>query len=925
MPDTDEGKAAKKPKSRLDFSKRYRKAKENAPSQKYTSVPLSYYWFKDFIRVLVNHKNFPDAILVAAAIISVSIAFPFYPLVVLVPLLILIIILTVISPLLGLMALMFGTLPMFIYQVPLLAWIFTLFISVSLFLGYKHYRTITFIYALIMLPFSFLGFFIEIPAFIIGVLFIGFKRAAVSAIVIVLLVSMFAGLTGIQNTGPIIYYAPSAAAAVMHSPVMQFLVPSKSATTIATIGSGFGSALATFASFGSTSDIFTGFDLAIVSVAYDLPFLLVQLMVWLLVVFAVSNYVIKSRSAYKGTEATAFGVMIPVAYLLVAYATETPFNMLILLSYIATPMVVFILEINNVNIVRALDVLKQDFIGKFGESFEELTSGARETLDDIADYTETKAELREAILAPIEHREISGAYNVKPARGFLLFGPPGTGKTLMMRALSNEVRARFFYVKSSTLLSPFQGEGPQLLSKIFATVKKHAPAILFFDEIDSIAGSRESPEAGTKQLLSTLLTEMDGFQKTEGVVVVGSTNVPHLLDPSILRPGRFDKIIYMPLPDQNGRAEIFRYYLKKLPVSGDIDFQKLGSLSERYSGADIKNVCDEAARHVADYAVRQKKVLQIRMLDITQVISKTKPSTSLSTIETYNTFRVDYERRTRPEVFSEQREGVKFADVVGLADVKKVLYEAVEIPLLHPNLVKKYDVGAIKGILLFGPPGTGKTMLIRALSNEMGDVNLLTLSGAEISKYGYDKAIVTIKQTFDRARENAPSVIFADEVDSLLPLRDDTTELGLHIVSEFLQQMDGLKELSNVVVVGTTNRPDMMDPALLRPGRFDKLIFTPPPGKDDRAKIFANNLSKSPCERLDYGKLAEMTSYYTGADIANLCRQAKMQALESSVELGKEVPITMDSLLELIKKNKPSSPEDVTKRYLDFTSKYGRT
>ena len=923
MPD-DEGKAAKKAKDKFSFQGR-KKPAESTPTHKYNSVPLSYYRFKDTMRKLFSHKNFPDAVAVTAAVLSVSIAFPYLPVWLLIPLLVFTIIATMLSPLLGLMVLLFGTLPMFIYQVPLFAWIFTLFISMSLFLGYKHYRTITFIYVLIMLPFSFLGYFIEIPAFVLGILFIGFRRAAISAIVIVFLVSLFTGLTGVQNSGPI-YYQVQHSSIINNTAAAALMTPTKPATTIADFGSGTASALGAFGSVKTIGYLATGFGAGLDAITSDLPLLMLQAAVWLLVVFSISNYIIKSRSPYKGAEASAFSVLIPVVYYTLAVTMHGSFSVYVLLSFLMTPIVIFVLELNNINIVRALDVMKQDFLGKFGEAFEELTSGAHETLDDVANYDETKAELKEAIIAPIEHREISGAYNVKPARGFLLFGPPGTGKTLIMRALSNEIRARFFYVKSSSILSPFQGEGSKLLSQIFTTAKKHAPAVLFFDEIDGIAGSRQLQESdSTRQLLSTLLSEMDGFQKTEGVVVVGSTNVPQLLDPSIMRPGRFDKIVYMALPDKKGREEIFRYYLGKLPLGNDIDYGKLAALSERYSGADIKNVCDEVARHVADYAVRQRKVLQIRMADVVQVLGKTKPSTSISQIEEYNVFKVDYERRTRPELTGEEYNKVTFEDIVGLADAKKALYEAVEMPVLHPSLLRKYEISAVKGILIFGPPGTGKTMLMKAVGAQIGGLHMHTLSGSEISKYGYEKALLTIKQTFDRARENSPSVIFVDEIDALLPSRDDTTELGAQMLSEFLQQMDGIKDLANVVVVGATNRPDKLDPALLRAGRFDKLIFMPPPSRADRAKLLQMSLGKAPKEAdIDYNVLADMTSGYTGADIVNACRQAKLQALEKSVEDSKEDKIGMQDLIKLIKETRPSAPETVTGRYLSFMSRYGR-
>jgi SpoVK/Ycf46/Vps4 family AAA+-type ATPase len=713
---------------------------------------------------------------------------------------------------------------------------------------------------------------------------------------------------------------------VASSTNINYYVVSKNVTTYGNVLPSWASAFSVFIGLINSPSVLNSFANAFSMIAFNIPFTLLQILMWVFVSFAVSSYAIRSRSPYKGTQASLFGAFLPLSAYVFSMFGKTPFNYFLIASFALTPLIIFVMETLNIEVVMALDVMKQDILEKFGVAFEDLTKGSNETLADVANYEQTKQELKETILSPIEHREISAAYRVEPAKGVLLFGPPGTGKTLIMRALANEIRAGFFYVKGSSILSPYPGESSQALSRIFATAKKHAPCVLFFDEIDAIAGRREMQEGSTgRELVTAMLAEMDGFQKISGVIIVGATNVPQLLDESIMRPGRFDKVIYMPLPDQSGRALIFKHYLTGLPISKDIDYEKLAELTTRFSPADIKNVCEEVSREVGDIAITKHEVLVIKMVDIVKVLKSIKPSTSLARLEEYNTFKLDYERRSNPEEHRELEKKVMLDDVVDLQEAKRALREAVEIPILHPELVKKYDIGNIKGILLFGPPGTGKSMLMQAVANELGDVHVLTISGYDIAKYGQEKAGLTVKGVFDRAKENAPSIVFIDEIDALVPSRDSATSNGLQLTGDFLQEFDKIKQANGVVVVAATNRPDALDPALLRAGRFDRLIFMPAPDEPSRAKIFELNLEKAPIgSDMDFQKLASLTEGYTGADIANVCRQAKMNALESSLTAEKEMSIGMAEMLALVQKTKPSAPSQMMGRYMNFFSKYGK-
>ncbi|MGC8687289.1 MAG: AAA family ATPase [Candidatus Micrarchaeia archaeon] len=895
-------------------------------------TPLTLYRFSSYISETVQNENFVDTLLIIATFLAFNAALPTYPYILDLVIIILLFYLTQKNSFLGLIALVFVLFPIAMYQVPALAWLYMFALSFSMIYGYMHYRTMLFGYLLFALAFSQLGFIIFIPTLILAVLTVGYKRGILMAIVVLLTIVAFSAISGINNSAYILYNGLSVHSMLVKSGVMSQFVfnnstPTKSSTTILDFLPSMSAAYHIFANgtiINSLGDQFA----AIAESLYFSLYYLIDVLIFPVAIFIIDAIAVSSRSKYRGTQASIAGIIFPLVYIGFSYNTiSIYYAVLAMVSFAIAPALLYLLEFLNFKVVKSLDVRKQDIRMKFGEAFEDLSTGtSHETFDSIGNYDATKKEIKEAIITPIEQRGISKAYNIKPSKGILLFGPPGTGKTLMMRALANEIHGGFFLVKAPNLISAYPGETERAISKIFDTARKNAPCVLLFDEIDAIAKNRNMPDVDDthKQSLSQLLVEIDGFVKLERVIVVGATNTPNLLDPALLRPGRLDKLIYMPLPDFNGRKKIFKIYLSKLPVSKDIDIDVLAENTERYSGADIKAVCESVAQMVGQDALAHHKILEVTQQDLLNVIAATKPSTSLAQLEEYNTFKIDYERSIHSEQRSTASKELGLDDVIGLDDAKKAIVEAVQIPLMHPDLIKRYDIKPINGLLLFGPPGTGKTLLMKAAASEMKGVTILQIDGTDIALNNSESAITQIKALFNRARENVPAIIFIDEIDGILPKREGASETAVQIMGAVLQEIDGLKEVSGIVVIAATNRPDALDPALLRPGRLDKLIYIRPPNNAERTAMFRYYLSKAPIQDIDFSKIAEETKGFTGADIASVCREAKTRALEESMKAGIETKIDMAMLEGIIKSTKPSAPDTTLSPYLSFLARYGK-
>ncbi|MEW9491817.1 MAG: AAA family ATPase [Candidatus Aramenus sulfurataquae] len=531
--------------------------------------------------------------------------------------------------------------------------------------------------------------------------------------------------------------------------------------------------------------------------------------------------------------------------------------------------------------------------------------------NDIGGYEDIKKEIREYVEFPLKNKDLARRYGLRPPKGILLFGPPGCGKTMMMRALASEAKINFIYVNVSDIMSKWYGESESRLRELFANARKNAPCLLFFDEIDTIGVRRESHtgDSVTPRLLSLMLSEIDGLQSDDGVIVVGSTNVPQLLDKALLRAGRFDKLIYIGPPNKQTRLEILKIHCKGKPLADDVDLEKIAEITERYSGADLANICQEAARKVAVEALEKKEERKITMNDFMEIIQRYKPSITLQMLEDFEKFRLDYERRSRKgeDLQAEISDKITLDDIGGYDRVKTELKELLELQLKYSSLMEKMKVPPIRGILLYGPPGVGKTMMAKALAKTL-NVKLISISVAEIMYKGYEGAVSTIKEVFNRARENRPSIVLLDELDAIASKRSgkgagDSSK----IVNQLLTEMDGIRNLKEVVVIGTTNRIKAIDPALLRPGRFDIIVKMDLPNKEERQDILEKYLGKETCERVKCDKIAELTEGYSGADLAALAREAKLRVLKDIIRGNANRELTEEDIMEAYKRIKPST------------------
>ena len=514
--------------------------------------------------------------------------------------------------------------------------------------------------------------------------------------------------------------------------------------------------------------------------------------------------------------------------------------------------------------------------------------------DEIGGLESVKQELRDAIELPAKQSDLYQKYKIKPSKGVLLFGPPGCGKTLLAKAVSSQINASFREVKGSDVLSKYFGESEKLVEALFKDLKANPPSILCVDEAESLFTSRDTSLEAQRGVVSSFLRELDGVDPTTGVYVVAITNKPDQMDEALLRPGRFDKLIYVAPPDLEAREQLFRISLSNRPLSEDIDYRELAGLTERWSGADIELLCNDAAALVAKEAHRERLPDRpITIKDLTDLISRRSPSISLSSLRRYEEFKIKYERRVQGTEASSVLLDASYSwdDIGGYEAVKEELREAIEYPISNPELYKKYNVRRPKGVIFHGPPGTGKTLFAKVLAST-SKARFFSVRGPEILNKWVGASEARLREIFDLAREKAPSIIFFDEIDAVAPRRfaDDSSNVSARIVSQMLTEMDGVEADSSIIVIATTNRLDLLDEALLRPGRFDKIIEIPLPDRDARESILRVHLKGRPVsDDIGYEALSWASEGMSGADIAAACNEASMMLLRDSLRKGSDV------------------------------------
>jgi len=531
-------------------------------------------------------------------------------------------------------------------------------------------------------------------------------------------------------------------------------------------------------------------------------------------------------------------------------------------------------------------ILQSNTLIAMKEEAPERRQGLRLSYEDIGGLGKEIQRIREMIELPLKYPQVFERLGIEPPKGVFLYGPPGCGKTLIARAVANETEAYFTSISGPEIMGKFYGESEARLRSLFDNAQSHAPAIIFLDEIESIAPKREEMGAEKqveRRVVAQLLSLMDGLESRGQIIVIAATNIPNAVDPALRRPGRFDREISIPIPDKNARSEIIQIHTRGMPLSDEVDLEKLASITHGFVGADLEALAREAAM------TSLRKILPKVDFELEEI-----PYETLLELEVTMDDFLEALKEIGPsairEVFVEVPD-VKWEDIGGLREVKDALMEAVEWPLKYPEIFEKARTNPPKGIMLHGVPGVGKTLIAKAAATE-SEVNFIAVSGPSLMSKYVGESEKGVREVFRKAKQASPCILFFDEIDALVPQRGalgDTTRVTERVISQFLAELDGIEELKGVVVLAATNRMDIIDPAILRAGRFDIILELPIPDRKARFKILKIHTKGKPlAKNINLDELAQETEDWTGADIEAMARRASMEAVRKYIEKNKE-------------------------------------
>jgi transitional endoplasmic reticulum ATPase len=555
-------------------------------------------------------------------------------------------------------------------------------------------------------------------------------------------------------------------------------------------------------------------------------------------------------------------------------------------------------------------IVTENTIFKLGPMTKAIDSTIpRITYDELGGLKNEVQKIREMVELPMRHPELFEKIGVEAPKGVLLYGPPGTGKTLLAKAVAGETNAHFISISGPEIMGKYYGESEERLREIFKQAEENSPSIIFIDEIDSIAPKRDEVTGEVeKRIVSQLLALMDGMKSRGKVVVIAATNRPDSIDPALRRPGRFDREIEIGIPDDEGRYDILSIHTRGMPIDEKVDLKQISKTTHGFVGADLEFLSKEAAMRSL------RRILPEIDLDEDEISKEILQKIQITSED----FR-EALKEVRPSALREvqvQVPNVSWDDVGGLTELKEELREAVEWPLKYKEAFDFVNVEAPKGILLHGPPGTGKTLIAKALA-KMTESNFISIKGPELLSKWVGESEKGVREIFRKARQVAPCIIFLDEIDALVPRRGSggsESHVTQNVVSQILTEIDGLEELHNVLIIGATNRLDIVDEALLRPGRFDRIIEVPNPDSKGREQIFKIHTKKKPlADNVSISKLVELTNGFSGAEIAAVANRAATAALKRYVngksENIKEIKVTQQDLLDAIDKVQPRKTE----------------